>query len=372
MGNQKTIVIASGGTGGHLYPTIAVADEIKRQRPDLQILFIGTKNRIEAQEVPRAGYEFIPIAIESMKKDIGSMLKFSYQFSGSVYDCSRLFSKRRPSVMLGGGAYLSVPVGLAAWMYHVPIALLEINSVAGSANKILSYAAEKIFLAYPESANDFSERARKLTVVSGTPVRADLGSAHLSKEEALKHFGLPTDRPTILAFGGSLGARAINGALAQSVATLAEQGFNVIWQTGKGNNVEELQKQFQHLSSVKIQEYLYEMEKAYAAADLVISRAGASTLAELARLGKPAILVPYPFAAQNHQEENARSFERSGAAVVLRDLELQEKLLPTVLELMKDYLRRTTMAENMHKRENKDAAKIVAEWLILRTTTEPY
>lgn len=367
---QTSIVIASGGTGGHLYPTIAVADEVKRIQPDINVVFVGTKDRIESREVPRAGYDFRGITIEAPKKSLSSLMTFPLQLSTAVYDCYKIFNELRPRVMLGGGAYLSVPVGIGAWMFHTPIALLEINSIAGTANKWLSHVAEKVFVAYPEAKKSFSDRLQPIVTVSGTPVRNDLGKGNFTKEEARSFFNLDPNKPTILVFGGSLGARAINEAMAQSAKELAQRGYNVLWQTGKGNNAEGLAQEFAAYPSVKVQEYIFEMERAYAAADLVVARAGASTLAELSHLGKPAILVPYPFAAANHQEENARAFEQTGAAVVLRDMELKEKLLPLILDLMSNEDRRTSMATNVRRREHENAARAIAEWLVLRATTE--
>jgi UDP-N-acetylglucosamine--N-acetylmuramyl-(pentapeptide) pyrophosphoryl-undecaprenol N-acetylglucosamine transferase len=357
----KTIVIASGGTGGHLYPTIAIADEIKRLDASAKVIFVGTSERIESREVPRAGYEFRPISIEAPRKSIGSMIRFPFKMLKAIMDCLSIIKETQANAFLGGGAYLSVPVGIAAWLKGVRIGLLEINSIGGTANKLLSRFAKKIYLAYPESKKDFANAADRLEI-SGTPVRHNLGES-LSPAEARRAFGLSEEHPTILVFGGSLGAKAINEALAESVSDLAARGFNIIWQTGKSADVAALKSQFTD-PNVYISEYIYEMDKAYTAADLVVSRAGASTLAELSQIGKPAILVPYPFAADNHQEHNARAYESEGAAIVLRDQELKQKLHSEVLSLMENDEKRNRMASAMRKRENKDAARIVAEWLL--------
>jgi UDP-N-acetylglucosamine--N-acetylmuramyl-(pentapeptide) pyrophosphoryl-undecaprenol N-acetylglucosamine transferase len=362
----KTILIASGGTGGHLYPTIAIADVIKRERPDIEVVFIGTRDRIESREVPRAGYPFEPIDIQAPRKTMRSLLSFPLVLRKAVSDSLRVIRKRKPSVMLGGGAYLSLPVGIAARLHGVPIGLLEINSIGGKANKFLSRMAERLFLAYPESKKDFPRMPTSRVTISGTPVREDLGQTLESKQEARQFFGLVPEQKTLFVFGGSLGARAINDAMKSLVAKFAEAHVNVLWQVGKGNDAEALQESFKHLSGITIREYVYEMEKAYGAADLVVSRAGASSLAELARLGKPVILVPYPFAAENHQEENARAYEAAGAATVLRDSELSEKLWDVATELLADDARRAEMSQAMHKRDDPDAAKCVADWLIAK------
>ena len=359
----KTILIAAGGTGGHLYPAIAIADEIRRAHPDIRIIFVGTKNRIESREVPRSGYPFFPIAIEAPGNSVKTLVLFPWKLAKAIFDCMRLISRERPTAMLGAGAYLTIPAGIAAWSYHVPIALIEINSVAGTANKLLAYLADKLFIVYPESRNEFPKRVAESATVSGTPVRGDLGLPHISQGETRNAFGLDPSRTTILVFGGSLGARAINEAMQTIAGRLMAHGCNVLWQTGKSAKLEELQSEFLNVPNVRVIDYIYEMEKAYHAADLVVCRAGASSLAELARLGKPAVLVPYPYAAADHQEKNAVAFEREGAAVVLRDKELKEKLESTILELIADTQRLQSMSDAMHRRDNPNAAAVVAEWL---------
>ncbi len=364
---NKTILIAAGGTGGHLYPALAVAEEIRRERPDINIIFIGTRDRIEAKEVPRAGFPFMPIDIHAQRKSVSSLLTFPWKFASALIDCMRLIAKERPSAMLGAGAYLSVPVGIAAWAFRVPTALLEINSIPGSANTLLSRMADKLFLAYPEAAVKFPKRISRTATVSGTPVRAGLGRQIISREEARQSFGLDASRTTVLVFGGSLGARAINEAMRECAGTLAERGYNVLWQTGRSANVVELQNQFANIPNVRVIDYIYDMERAYRAADLVVCRAGASSLAELVHLGKPAILIPYPFAAADHQEHNARSFERDGTAVVLRDSQLKTMLAQTIFALLGEPERLIAMSKAMKQRDNPNAAKLVAEWLIAAT-----
>ena len=363
---QKTILIAAGGTGGHLYPAIAVADEIRKQRPDIRVIFVGTHDRIESREVPRAGYPFFPIAIEAPRKTVKSLFTFPLKFGKAVIDSMRLISKERPAAMLGGGAYLSVPAGLAAWAFHVPIALLEINSIAGAANKLLAKGADKLFVAYHESLVQFPKRITTNAIISGTPVRSDLGANNVSVEDARSSFKLDPTRTTILIFGGSLGARAINEAVEEIAGSVADSGYNVLWQTGKSVDMTGLQAKFSNKPNVRVMDYIYDMERAYRAADLVACRAGASSLAELARLGKATVLVPWSNATANHQEANARAFERDGAAIVLTDAEVKQKLLTTIQEILSDEKRRAAMSEAMKRRDNPNAAAVVASWLIER------
>jgi len=367
---DQTILIAAGGTGGHLYPALAVAEEIRREQPEMNIIFVGTRDRIESKEVPREGFPFVPIDIHAPRKSFVSFFMFPWKFAWAILACMKLVAKEKPSAFLGAGAYLSVPAGIAAWAFHVPIALLEINSIPGSSNKFLARFAQKLFLAYREAASKFPKQLSETATVCGTPVRAGLGAASLSderssaKEEARVSFGLDASRTTILVFGGSLGAGPINKAMRASARVLAEHGNNVLWQTGRSANVAELQREFSDVPNVHVMEYIYDMEQAYRAADLVVCRAGASSLAELARLGKPAVLVPWSGAMANHQERNARAFEKDGSAIVLTDPEVGNKLAETVLALLNDGKRLRNMAEAMKHRDNPNAAAIVAQWLI--------
>ncbi len=366
---EKTILIAAGGTGGHLYPALAIAEEIRREQPEIRIVFVGTRDRIESREVPRANFPFTAINIHAPRKSFSSLVSFPWKFTKAVLFCIRLMVREKPSAMLGAGAYLSVPVGLAAWAMHVPIALLEINSLPGSSNTFLARVASKLFLAYPESLASFPKRLSGSATVCGTPVRAGLGGMSASddrqsKEAARTSFGLEASRTTILVFGGSLGAGPINDAMRTATRSVVEHGYNVLWQTGRSANVSALQKEFEGIANVRITEYIYDMEGAYRAADLVVCRAGASSLAELARLGKPAVLVPWAGAMANHQEHNARAFQQGGAAIVLTDAEVRNKLAETVLALLSNTDELRTMAQAMKQRDNPDASKVVATWLL--------
>ena len=366
---DTTILIAAGGTGGHLYPALAIAEEIRRERSEIKIIFVGTRDRIESKEVPREGFPFVPIDIHAPRKSFVSLLTFPWKFAWAILACMRLIAKEKPSAFLGAGAYLSVPAGIAAWAFHVPIALLEINSIPGSSNKFLARFAQKLFLAYREATLKFPKGLSGTASVCGTPVRAGLGATSLSKEEARSSFGLEASRTTILVFGGSLGAGPINKAMRTAASLFAEHRFNVLWQTGRSANVDELQQKFSDVANVRVMEYIYDMERAYRAADLVVCRAGASSLAELARLGKPAVLVPWSGAMANHQERNARAFEKDGSAIVLTDAEVGSKLAETVLAFLNDGERLRAMAEAMKQRDNPNAAKIVAQWLIAPSLT---
>ncbi len=360
---QKAIVIASGGTGGHLYPTIAVAERIRATHPEIRIVFVGTPNRIEAREVPKAGFEFRPITISAPGKSPAQLLQFPFQYQRAYWKSQAILQELDAEVFLGGGAYLSVPVAFAARRKRIPIALLEINAVVGRANKVLSRIADKIFLSYPEAESEFRDVLKKKLEIIGTPVRTSLGEK-MDSQEARKYFGLDPNKKTLLVFGGSLGARSLNEVMVHSAKRFLETGMNLIWQTGASANISEIRNEFESVSNICISDFISEMPIAYAAADLVVSRAGASTLAELATLGKPAVLVPYPLAVKNHQEINAQAYESSGAAKVIHDSELASYFESIVLELMGDDEQRKKMSEKMRTRENITARNVVALWLI--------
>lgn len=360
---MSTIVIASGGTGGHLYPTIAVAEAIRASRPDIRVVFIGTPNRIEAREVPRLGFDFFPIEISAPGKSARSLAKFPTQYYKAYRRSKEILESVKASAFLGGGAYLSVPVAFAAKRRGIPIALLEINAVAGRANRVIAKDADTIFVSYKESIAQFPPSIRSRIHVIGTPVRDSL-LQQPAPAEARTHFGLDPLRKTLLVFGGSLGARSLNAAMKQSLRALLADGMNVIWQTGTSENAESLRSEFSETTRVCIREFISEMPEAYAASDLVVCRAGASTLAELSTLGKPAILIPYPLAAMNHQEKNAIAYRDRGAARVIADHAITTELESAVLSLMHDDEARDAMAKKMLATENITARNVVADYLI--------
>ncbi|MDP4235141.1 MAG: undecaprenyldiphospho-muramoylpentapeptide beta-N-acetylglucosaminyltransferase [Bacteroidota bacterium] len=359
---QKTIVIASGGTGGHLYPTIAVAEELRDSHPEIRVVFVGTSNRIEAREVPKAGFEFRPIEINAPGKSLVHLLKFPVQYQRAYRRSQKILRELNAGAFLGGGAYLSVPVAFAAKRQRIPIAILEINAIAGRANKVIAGSADKIFLSYPEASVEFAKVPSTRIQIIGTPVRKLLERGSVDQTSARIHFGLDPAKKTLLVFGGSLGARSLNEAMRRSINLFLDSKMNVIWQTGSSERISEIESSYSNAANLVVKEFISEMPSAYAAADLVVARAGASTLAELATLGKPAILVPYPLAVKNHQEINARAYESSGAAMIIRDSELPSRLEASVLELMHNDARRAAMSEKMRSRENITARNVVAEW----------
>jgi UDP-N-acetylglucosamine--N-acetylmuramyl-(pentapeptide) pyrophosphoryl-undecaprenol N-acetylglucosamine transferase len=355
---MKSIIIAAGGTGGHLYPAIAVAEEIRRREPDTNILFIGTSHRIESREVPRAGFDFLSIDIAA--PNVKNIFRFYLDYRKAKKKCLAVYRDRQPTAFLGAGAYVSIPAASAVFKTGAKVAILEINAAAGKANKLIARWAHKIFLAYDEARKDIPY-PDKVEVI-GTPVRQGIAMT-MTPSEARRKFDLIPDDRTLLVFGGSLGARSINNTMRQIADSLLNAEMNIIWQTGSEEMTASLKQEFASRSGLHILTYINDMQSAYAASDLVVCRAGASTLAELQTLGKPAILIPYPFAAGDHQTHNAASFVARQAARMIKDNELHQ-LKDTIIMLMNDEAERRAMAKKMYSPMNKDASKVVAEWLL--------
>lgn len=350
------IIFAGGGTGGHLFPAIAIANEIMNVQPDAEILFVGTKHKIEARVVPPLGFKFITIWISGFHRGLKLRnLLFPIKVLVSMVQAYKIIKQFKPSVVVGTGGYVSGPMLRMATMMNVPTLIQEQNSYPGVTTRMLAQKVNEVHLTF-ESSRKYIPRTEQV-FVSGNPVREGLGS--VQKNEALTYFGFDgqEQKRTILVFGGSLGAHTINNAVEQHLDELLRQNIRLIWQTGK-EDIEHTQKYSS--SNVWVSAFIDRMDYAYAASDLVICRAGATTIAELTMLGKPAILVPYPRAAANHQVENARSVVQSGAAEMVYDNDVQNKLLPVVCSLLNDD-RLQRMSDRSKKLGMPQAAKNIAQ-----------
>lgn len=357
------VMFAGGGTGGHLFPAIAIADEVKKLRQDTEILFVGTKDKIEGKVVPQRGYKFQSIWISGFHRRIDiKNLVFPLKVLVSLMQARSIIQSFKPNVVVGTGGYVCGPVVRAAVALKVPTLLQEQNSYPGVTIRMLAYKVDEIHLTFERSKQYL--RHPKRVLVSGNPTRSDLEL--VSREDALKFFGFHSQeqKKTILVFGGSLGARSLNEAMGKYAMRFVQQGFRIIWQTGQ----EDFQKAKQSADRIpagqlNVSPFIDRMDYAYAACDLVICRAGATTIAELTRLGKPALLVPYPHAAANHQVENAKALVEGGAAKMINDDELNDKLFSSVLELFEG-----DRLEKMRKQSKSfgrpDAAKVIAEHVI--------
>ena len=357
------VIFAGGGTGGHLFPAIAIAEEIKKQVPDATILFIGTKDKIEARVVPQKGFQFETIWISGFQR--GLRIKnfiFPLKVVISLMQAYSIIKYFQPDVVIGTGGYVSGPVLRAAILARIPTLIHEQNSYPGVTTRLLAPKVNEVHLTFESSKRYFHDF--KNIYVTGNPTREDLESA--AREEALAYFGFEASehKAIVLIFGGSLGAHSINEAVENCLDKLINNNVRLIWQTGK-EDYEHVIVAAKKLSPkmVWVSPFIDRMDYAYCASDLVVCRAGATTIAEITRLGKPAILVPYPHAAANHQFENAKSLVDAGAAEMLNDSEINDKLFTTILNTLTPE-RLSYMGEQSKKLGKPDASKILAQRII--------
>lgn len=351
-------IISGGGTGGHIFPALSIADELKRRYPGCRIQFVGALGRMEMEKVPAAGYpiEGLPVAgfnRKNLLKNFSVLLKLRK----SLAKARRIIRDFQPDAVIGVGGYASGPTLKAAQRMGIPTLLQEQNSYAGVTNKLLAKKAAKICVAYPGMERFFPAEKVLLT---GNPVRPALLGCKLTPGEARRTFGLEPERPTLLVVGGSLGARTINLAMAASVKSLSEAGMQVIWQTGKAF-ADRGKEAVKGLKGVVSTPFIADMGAAYAAADLVVSRAGAGSISELELLGKPCILVPSPNVAEDHQTKNAQALSTRGAAILIPDSEAQERLPKACLDTMRDSDLLASMSKNILELALPDSARHIGD-----------
>ncbi len=339
-------IISGGGTGGHIFPALSIANALRRRYPDCEILFVGAENRMEMEKVPAAGYkiEGLPVAGFDRKR-LWRNFSVLLKLRKSLAKARRLVREFQPDAAVGVGGYASGPTLKAAQRLGVPTLLQEQNSFAGVTNKLLAKKARKICVAYPGMDRFFP--ADKI-VLTGNPVRKELLDHKLTAAEARRAFGLDPDKPTVLAVGGSLGARTLNESMQAGLDRFAKAGVQLIWQTGKSWS-EENMKAAEGRKGVHITRFITGMASAYAAADLVISRAGAGSISELELLGKPCILVPSPNVAEDHQTHNARALSSRGAAILIPDAEARQTLVDTAVETVADAGKLASMSTEILK-----------------------
>lgn len=348
-------LFAGGGTGGHLFPAVAVANEIKRMKPESEILFVGSKSKIEGRVIPELGYRFKSIWIKGFSRKFNlSNIIFPVKLVVSVLQSIFISFRFKPIVAIGSGGYVAGPAIWAASVMGAKIILMESNSYPGVTTRLLEKYADEVHISFEDSKKYLRQPAKlKLT---GNPVRSELGKTN--KTEAIKHFGLDENKFTILVLGGSLGALSINEAVAGCVEDLEKNNLQIIWQTGK--NYYDNYKKF-NFASVKILDFIDDMNKAYSACDLLVARAGATTIAELSVLGIPSILIPSPYVAENHQYYNAKSLEDNSAAVLINDSELKKNLKSKILELVNEKNVLRSLGENAKKIAKPNAANDIAK-----------
>lgn len=357
----KKIIIAGGGTGGHIFPAIAIANALKLNDPSIEILFVGAKNKMEMEKVPLAGYRIIGITIAGLNRS--SLLKNSslpFKLLKSFFEVRNIFKSFLPDAVIGVGGYSSFPVLRYAQSIKIPSFIHESNSFAGKSNILLGKKATKIFVAVEGMERFFPFNK---ILISGNPVRKSIVDATVSRTEALSYFGFGPDKITILAMGGSLGARSINQAIADQISTLEKNNLQLIWQTGKSTAADFI-KVAEGRSNIWVNEFISEMGMAYSAADLIISRAGAMAVSEITIASKPAVFVPFPDAAEDHQTHNALSLVNHQAAILVIDSEAGTKLIGEVIKLAKDEKKRHQFSNNCRKLAKKNADQVIANEIL--------
>ncbi|MDR3094279.1 MAG: undecaprenyldiphospho-muramoylpentapeptide beta-N-acetylglucosaminyltransferase [Bacteroidales bacterium] len=353
------VIISGGGTGGHIFPAIAIANAFIAQNQDTRILFVGAKGRMEMEKVPAAGYKIIGLPVQGFnRKNLLRNFKVVYKLIVSLFMAVRIVGRFRPDVVIGVGGYASGPVLFAASLRGVPTLIQEQNSYAGVTNRILSGLVKKICVAYEEMDKYFP--ARKI-VITGNPVREQMTES-IMRDVSIRFFDFTDDKPTILVLGGSLGARTINRSVLGCLDTLPPD-IHLVWQTGSEfedrAHREVAARKLQ--GQVKVFRFINRMDLAFAAADLVISRAGASTISELCITGKPCILVPSPNVAEDHQTKNAMALVNKSAAIMITDKEAMDKLMNTAIATVQQQETLEPFSENIRKLAKFNAAQTIAE-----------
>ena len=358
MSNLQTkyrFLFAGGGTGGHLFPAIAVAEQIREMKPDAEILFVGTKDKIEGRVVPKLGFRFKSIWIKGFSRKITlENLLFPLKLIVSAVQSLLINISFKPRVAIGSGGYVAGPAIWAASVMGAKVLLLEQNSYPGVTTRLLERFADEVHLSFDTSKKYL--RREKVHHLTGNPVRKNL--VRMDRKAALEKFGLYSEKKTLLVLGGSLGAKSINHVMSESIKTLEENNIQVIWQTGKN-----YYEQFQNLNSgkVKIYDFIDDMNLAYSACDLLLARAGATTIAELLNLGIPSILVPSPNVAENHQYYNAKALSDNEVAVLIEDKNLINELVQTILNLLNSEKKLNEISNKALELATPNAAQIIAQ-----------
>ncbi len=350
------VVFAGGGTGGHVFPAVAIAERLTEHQ-DADVMFIGTKNKIEARIIPQLGYKFRTIWIGGLSRKFRlSNLALPLKIIVSIAQSLRLLLSYRPQVVVGTGGYVSGPVCAAAVMTRTPILLQEHNSYPGAMTRLFAPYAREIHIAFESSKRYF--RSDSNLCLTGSPVRK---MAKVNRVEALNFFGMSAERKTIFVTGGSLGAVKLNSAVAEVVDELISRNYQLLWQTGSVDYERIKESQRDRADVVRVMSFVEKVECAYAAADVAVCRGGATTVAELIYFGLPALIVPYPHAAANHQVENARALVECGAAVMVQESETDEKFARELLSLTDDPSRLGSMRAKIGGLLHEDAAGVIAE-----------
>lgn len=355
--NSFKFILSGGGTGGHIYPAIAIANELKAQFPDCEILFVGAKDKMEMQKVPQAGYPIKGLWIAGLQRKLTLQnLLFPVKVIDSLIKSRRIIKAFQPDVVIGTGGFASGPLLRAAAVMNIPIVVQEQNSFPGITNKILSKRASVICVAYDNLERFFPKDKIKLT---GNPVREDLISIDNKRLDALTYFALDATKKTLLVLGGSLGSRRINQLIAKELDFITNQNIQVIWQCGKLYFDE--YSHYNEKPNVKIVSFIDRMDLVYAAADIIISRAGASSVSELCLVGKPVIFIPSPNVAEDHQTKNAKAIVDKNGAILLKESELEGKFQPVFSHLIGDEKQQIKLGNQIRKLAKPNATQDIVK-----------
>lgn len=364
MDKNLRIIISGGGTGGHIFPAVSIANAIKEMKPDTDILFVGAEGRMEMHRVPAAGYPIKGLPVAGFnRKNLFKNIPVLIKLFKSQRMARKIIKEFRPHAAVGVGGYASGPTLKVAGAMGIPTLLQEQNSYAGVTNKLLAKKAHKICVAYEGMERFFS---KEKIILTGNPVRQGLRNATISREEAVRTFGLNPYKKTILILGGSLGARTINQCIMDNLDQINQSNVQFIWQTGK-IYIEEARKavdQFGELPMLHVTDFISDMATAYSAADLVISRAGAGSISEFCLLGKPVILVPSPNVAEDHQTQNALALVNKEAALYVKDIEAKEVLIGKAISTVNQSDLLKKLSTNIIKMAFSDSANVIAKEVI--------
>lgn len=354
------VIISGGGTGGHIFPAIAIANSLKAMVSDVEILFIGAKNRMEMEKIPAAGYNIEGLNISGLQRSLSlKNLLIPFKLTDSILQVRKIIKRFKPDLVIGTGGYASGPTLFTAAQMGIPTIIQEQNSYPGLTNRILAKKAKAICVAYPEMEKYFPEKKMHLT---GNPIRQNIISSTITSQEAKQHFNLDKDIFTVLVVGGSLGALTINQSIESSLSKFEKEKIQLIWQTGKS-----FASRAQHITNTLNSKYIYttpfifDMDKAYAAADIVVSRSGAIAVSELCIIGKPVILVPSPNVAEDHQTKNAMALVNKNAARIIKDQDAREILFSEILHLKDKENQRIDLSRNILKLAKTNAADEIAQ-----------
>ncbi|HRO43324.1 MAG TPA: undecaprenyldiphospho-muramoylpentapeptide beta-N-acetylglucosaminyltransferase [Flavipsychrobacter sp.] len=355
------VIIAGGGTGGHIFPAVAIGHALKRLQPNTQLLFVGALGKMEMEKVPQEGFEIVGLDIAGFNRsNLFKNLMLPIKLIKSWFKAKAIIKKFRPHAVVGVGGYASFPMLNTAQGLNIPTLVQEQNSYAGKSNKILAKKAKAICVAYEHMEKFFP---KEKLILTGNPVRKSIAQSALTREHGQKWLAMDAHKPTVLIVGGSLGAKTINESIDAHLEEILASNVQIIWQTGKPYYQQAIERT-KNLKQVKVFEFIREMEYAYAAADVVVSRAGALAIAELCIVAKPVVFVPYPFAAEDHQTSNAMALVQHNAAEMVKDSDAKTELVKKLKHLLADKVAQDIMMKNLKAMAIKNADERIAAKVI--------